>query len=193
MPAGRRGLYYSNLFDVDRLIEELSGELDGGVKERVGRIIVRDGLWAEAIGLAWHPDPRVAFRAAWALGWAYNNSPEGLLPYVDDFVEAFVVSDNGSVHREYSKILCDMHRRRMVVFDDIRLAQIAEKSFDLLISPDVKVAVKAWCMDILCDAVPRMDWVGDMLRDTLHRILEDAPSPGLANKASKVLRKLPIL
>ncbi len=167
-----------------------SGELDCSMKERVGHVIVRDGLWAEAIGLAVHPDPRVAFRASWALRWAYGVSPEGLLAYIDSFVDAFLKSDNGSVHREYSKILYDMQRRRMVTFDDIRLTRIAEKALDLLVAAGTKVAVKAWCIDILCDASPRLDWVAEVLRDTLHHILHSAPSPGLAHKASKGLRKL---
>lgn len=175
---------------MNRLVKELLGELDGSMKERVGRIIVRDGLWAEAIELACDDDPRVVFRSAWALQWAYEATPEGLLPHIGAFIETFIESENGSIHREYSKILYDIQRRRIIEFDDIRLARIAEKAFDLLISPGVKVATKAWCIDILHDSLPRLDWVGEMLQDTLHRILEEAPSPGLANKASKVLKKL---
>jgi hypothetical protein len=179
-----------NVAKMDRLVEVLSGELDGSMKEVVGRAIVRDGLWAEAIGLASHPDARVAFRAAWALEWAYFSAPEGLLPHIDIFVEAFLKSDNGSVHREYLKILCDIQCRRIVEFDDIQRVRIVEKAFDLLISPATKPGVKVWCMDILSSAPPHLDWVGEALTEALHRILESDPSPGLANRASKVLRKL---
>jgi hypothetical protein len=197
---------------MDRLVEMLSGELDGSIKERVGREIVSGGLWAEVIGLASHPDPRIVFRAAWALEWAYNDSPEGLLPYIDEFVEAFLASDNGSVHREYLKILCDIRRRRSTVFVDKErgwssalvdkeyeqnqehmhawLAQIAEKAFDLLVAPDTKTAVKGWCIEILMGVAPHLDWVGEALEETLHWLMENNPSPGLANRCQKALRTI---
>ncbi len=175
---------------MDLLIDKLSGELDSTMKELVGRIIVRDALWGEAIELALHPDPRLAFRASWALEWAYFDSPEDLLTHIDCFVEAFLKSENGSVHRQYSKILCDMQRRQIIVFDDIRLSQISEKAFDLLVSPDVRTAVKVWCIELLFDASLRLDWIRDALNDILQHIMESNPSRGLANRASKVLRRL---
>lgn len=175
---------------MDSIVEMVLGEPDSGIKEVVGRVIVRDGRWAEAIALAVHPDPRVAFRAAWALDWAFFHSPEGLTKHFDAFVEAFLISENGSVHRQYLRILADMQHRRIVEIDCIRLVRIAEKCFDLLICNETKAAVKAHCMDFLLDASPRLDWVGDALMDTLSRTLENNPSPGLANRASKILRAM---
>ena len=172
------------------MINELSGELDCGVKERVGRIILRDGLWEDAFVAALHSDPKIAFRASWALGWAYFESPEAMRPHAGRLLETFLVSDNSSVHREYLKIIVDMWHRRMLVMDDVWLVRIVEKSFDLLISSATPAAVKVWCMGLLYELSPLLDWIADALRDVLRGIMEGKPSAGVANKTSKLLRKL---
>lgn len=172
------------------LVDEFLGELDVSMKEHGGRRIIDEELWVEAMELAFHPDPRVAFRASWALESAYFASPGGMLPHMERFVDVFLEATNQSVHRQYSKMLCDMQRSRMVVVDDVRLARIAEKSYDLLVAHDTRPAVMVWCMEILFDISPRLDWVGEALREALHMIMENNPSRGVANRASKMLRKL---
>lgn len=176
--------------EMDLLVCELSGRLDGGLSERVGSMIMRNNLWNSVLSLAFHPDSRIAFRAAWALEWAYFHDKSAFLPHSDRFIEAFIAATNGSVHRQYSKMLWDMYHGRIVVIDDIRLARIAEKAFDLLIGNGTKPAVMVWCMDLLFDISPRVDWVGEQLRETLERIMENEPSRGTANRAAKILKRM---
>ncbi len=173
---------------MDEFISMLLGELDGGMKERIGRIVMRDGLWDYAFRAAFYDDPRVAFRASWALEWAYFADKDALLPYVDRVVDVFVRADNQSVYRHYSKILRDMQMCRMSIFSDIQLVRIGEKAFDLLVDPATKTATKAWCMDILLGLVPHLDWVGEALYGALYRIMDDDPSPGVISHVAKILR-----
>lgn len=83
-----------------------------------------------------------------------------------------------------------MLHRGMLHPDMTQAEQIAEKTFDLLIAPATKTAVKVWCMEILFCLAPRLDWVAEQLRDTVQQILESTSSRGLANRAGKILKRI---
>ena len=174
----------------DSFVEGLSGEMIGEMNGVFGRLIGPNNMWDFALDLAFHDDPRVAFRGSWALEWAYYNDREAFRPYLAHFVDNFLKAANPSVHRHYTKMLWDMQHRGMLVLDDGQAEQVAEKAFDLLIRPETKVAVKVWCMEILYDLSPRLDWVGEQLGEVLRRIMEDEPSRGIANRGLKILRRI---
>jgi hypothetical protein len=180
----------SNPADADRLTAELLCEFGSGMNERAGRIILDNNLIECALGLAMHPDPRAAFRSSWALDWAYFHDREAILPHAERLIDTFIEATNGSVHRQYSKIIYDMYHTRIVAVDGIRLARIAEKAFDLLIDTSTRTAVKVWCMELLFDIAPRVEWVGEQLGLTLRQMMESEPSRGLANRAAKVLKRM---
>lgn len=174
----------------EMLVIGLSGELGPGMAGRFGSLIQRHGLYGEAIALAGHPDDRVAFRASWALEWAYEADRERFRPLSGDILATFLSSRNGSVHRIYTKMICDMSRRGIIVFDDREAEKVAEKAFDLLIDPDTKVAVKVWAAEVLFDLSAWLGWVRDHLPDVVRHQMELSPTPAMLNHGNKLLRRI---
>lgn len=174
----------------DDLVNGLSEEFGPEMDVRYGSLIADKGLWTEALVLAFHADGRVAFRASWALEWAYFSHRESFAPYVAVFFENFLKADNPSVHRSYAKMLCDMLRRGIFVPDDGQAERIAEKSFDLLIGVDTKSAVRIWTAEILYELSLRLDWIGEHLEDVLRRQMESMPTPALLSHYPKLLRRM---
>lgn len=168
--------------DEDQIVRLLEEYFPGGnMKPMVGYIILRYGLWEEAMNIGMTAPQRIAFRATWALEWAYEQSL-GQLPewFFDRMADDFAASRNGSLHRVYAKMLADQ-----MVFEGIRPTEtqaekLAEKSFELLIDPKTRGAVKAWCLEILFALRLRLDWIAEPMEDIVQR-LSEAPdcSPGM--------------
>ena len=181
---------YSNPTTQDLFIKGVSSDIESEMNEKLGRLIGHNNLWDTALDLGLHDDPKVAFHGSWALEWAFYDDREAFRPHIPHFVDNFLKATNGSVHRHYTKMMWDMLHRGMLRPDIAHAEQIAEKTFDLLIGPSTKTAVKVWCMEILFELAPRLDWVAEQLRETVQQILESTPSCGLANRAGKVLRRI---
>ena len=99
--------------------ETLQGILSAGgltkqTNRMLGRLIAEEKLWDEAMELARSDEAQVAFRSAWALEWAYTMDAHPIEARFRRFFEDFLRSDNTSVQRIYSKMLCDMVRRGAV-------------------------------------------------------------------------------
>lgn len=162
------------------------------MKAVVGYLILRYGLWEQAMNLGCDASQRTGFRATWALEWAYEQS-EGQLPewFPSRMTDDFAASDNGSLHRVYGKMLCDMMRFGDFRPTDAQARQLAEKCFDLLIGTQTKCAVQFWCMEILYELSPRIDWIAEALEDTARRISESpACSPGMTSACRDMLKRL---
>ncbi len=189
---------------IGRWVDELF--LGGGMKAMVGYMILKYGAWEEAMNLSANticnsggvkyapPSPQTTgFRAAWALEWAYEQSEPGDLPewFFDRLADDFTASSNGSLHRIYAKIICDMMRFGSVRPTDNQAERLAEKCFDLVFAYSTKGAAKFWCLEILSDLSTRMDWVAEELPETLRRI-SAAPdcTPGLRVATREILKRL---
>jgi hypothetical protein len=168
----------------------LQGEFCSEMNRRYGSIIVRNGLLKESLALAFHNDCRVAFRASWALEWAYLHNRDAFAPYCDTFFDNFLRVTNPSVLRHYNKILHDMLHRQLFVPDDSRVAQIAEKTFDMLVDGKTKSAVKIWAAEILYELSPRIDWVRENLEDIIRHQIETMPTPAILNHYGKLLKRM---
>ena len=117
--------------------EMLQGILSAGgltkqTNRMLGRLIAEEKLWDEAMELARSDEAQVAFRSAWALEWAYTMDAHPIEARFRRFFEDFLRSDNTSVQRIYSKMLCDMVRRGAVATDALQAEELAGKCFDLL-------------------------------------------------------------
>lgn len=168
----------------------LAGEFGPGMDERYGRLILEHGLHDDALALAFAADGRVAFRASWALEWSYFHDRERCRPHIPKFLDNFMRCNHRSVHRHYTKMLCDMLRQGIVTPSQAQKEEIAGRSFDFLIDPETKVAVKVWCMEILADLSTDLPWVGEHLADTVRMQMERYPSPAMLNHGAKLLRRI---
>lgn len=176
----------------EEFTEALGGALGPRMGEFYGGLIVKHGLWEAAIGLASHPDPKIAFRSSWALEKAYASHKKYFADnFSGTFIGQYLKSGNGSVDRSYSKILCDMLRRKLIEPGTETLDKIAVKAFDLLIGPDTKVAVKVWAMEILFDLAGRFAWIDEHLEDVVRGELgKESSTPAMSNHGRKLLRRI---
>lgn len=171
-------------------IAGLQGEFGPAMDRRYGDIIIRNDLWKDALALAFHNDCRVAFRASWALEWAYFHDRNAFAPFIGTFLENYLRATNPSVHRHYTKMLYDMLRGSLFCPNDIQTANIAEKTFDLLIGEATKSAVRIWAAEILCELSFRLEWISEHLDGILRRQMETIPAPAIRSRYPKLLKKL---
>jgi hypothetical protein len=166
--------------------------IGGGMKPAVGYLILKHGLWSEAMNIGMGSDHQIAFRSTWALEWAYEQCPEGELPlwFAKRMIADFIASDNGSLHRVYAKMLLDRMRFGGFTPTDNQVEQLSEKCFDLLIEPKTRGAVRMWCMEILADLAPRTDWIADSLEATARNLSQqsDCP-PGIVMACRRILSR----
>lgn len=159
-------------------------------KRALGEPILRDGTWAATMDLALI-DPN--FRISWALEWAYEHAPTTALPewFFERLIRDFASSPNASLHRIYSKIICDAMRFRNIQPSDAQINTLAERTFDLVITQSTKTAVRFWCLEILSDLAPRLNWVANELPETLRSISQSSDcTPGMRVATREILRRL---
>lgn len=169
----------------------LVGGLTKGMNSTLGALIVEEGLWNAGLELARSDEKSVAFRASWALEWAYTVEPLQIERRFETFFRDFLHADSESVQRVYSKMLCDMLRRGAVVLKDDDAEAVAERCFELLTADTTPVSVKVWQIELLYDLIPRFDWIGDNLTAVV-RTMSESPecTPALAAHARHYFNRL---
>ena len=162
---------------------------ESGFAPRYGKTIVEDDLFGTALDLGLDPDPQTAFHAAYALEYAFFAAPERFVPFHARFVGDFLAVPHPGVHRHYSKIMCSLLQTGSVVLSDEQRQRIAERTFDLLIDPKTRVAVKVWSMEILDSLSADLPWVDEQLEETIRFLMRDG-SPGLCNRGAKICKRI---
>lgn len=176
--------------DSTALRNEMVAAFKPGFAEHFGQLVFDRSLEEECMDLAFDPDPRIAFRAAYALEFAFFIDPAGFAcSYGNKLAADYILAENPSVHRHYSKMLFQMLEKGLIQPSEEITDRIIEKAFDLLISPKAMPAVKVWSMDILCFLSPRRDWIARSLFETLQNLMIDG-SPGIKSKGAKICRRL---
>lgn len=180
-----------------RVTEELlldlmvSRGLTGNMNSMLGSLIVEDNLWDAALRLGRNDDRRIAFRASWALEWAYVVEPQQIEKRFAAFLNDLLATRSESVQRVYSKMLCDMIRRGAVSLNDSEAEAVTERCFDLLTGESTPVAVKVWQIELLYDLVPRIEWVEENLSAIVRGISEsEGCSPAMAAHARNYFRRI---
>ena len=158
--------------------------------ERIGRLIAREGLLAETIDLGTDPDPRIAFRASYALEYAFAADPKRMDPHLSAFVDRYAEVSCHGAQRHFSKILALLLRRKSLRLDARRLDRTIEVTFDRMIDRSVPVAVKVWAMEILARLADKRPWIGEQLGDTIRHLMDCNGSPGLCSRGRKICRRL---
>ena len=79
--------------------------------------------------------------------------------------------------------------RKRIELTDSQRRQIAETTFDRLIDPSVRPAVKVWSMEILDILSAELPWVEEQLYDTICWLMRD-DGPALRNRGAKICRRI---
>lgn len=178
-------------YTYDGIRSELLGRFEGRMNVRWGMIAAENGLYEMFLDLACDDNPKVGFRAAWTLDWLYKHHRHSVEPFARRIMEDFIVTNNSSVQRVYSKLTANMVRRGTLELSGDNSARLAEKAFDLLISNETPVAVAVWCMDILLILRSDQRWIDDNFEDILRTRMDSCDAtPAYISRATKTLRLL---
>ena len=144
-------------------------------------------LYAVATGPAGSlPRPlraKVAFRSAYVLERLYFRAPERFMPHADLFCERdFAAASGMSARRHFGKIMADLLGRYAPESGD--LERIAETAAGWAVSPEAKVAVKVWAVEVLKRCRERVGWVAESWDDIVEAVALDA-TPGIESRMRK--------
>ena len=167
------------------LAAELKGNFTKGFAGRYGRLIAEHDLFGDALSLGLDSDPSVAFHASYALERAFFIAPEAFERHIGHFVRNYLAIVNPSACRHYSKMMAWLLDRKRIE----QRRQIAETTFDRLIDPSVRPAVKVWSMEILDILSAELPWVEEQLYDTICWLMRD-DGPALRNRGAKICRRI---
>ncbi|MGY0036768.1 hypothetical protein [Pedobacter sp. NJ-S-72] len=132
----------------------------------------------ELIDLTFHQDEQIGFRAAWILENVYTLYQERFLPYAMYFLIKLPEQNNLSARRHYSKILALMMTRKNASLEikkiimDYDTGILADAIFSWLIDPDVPVAIKSHCLNILANLNTKHSWIKEELIQTMDFLID---------------------
>ena len=167
------------------LAAELKGNFTKGFAGRYGKLIAENDLFGFALNLGLDRDPAVAFHASYALERAFFIAPEAFGRHIGHFVRNYLAIVNPSACRHYSKMMAWLLDRRRIELTDSQRQQVAEATFDRLIDPSVRPAVKVWSMEILDSLSAELPWVEEQLYDTICWLMRD-DGPALRNRGTNL-------
>ena len=124
----------------------------------------------------------VVQRAAWVMDICQEAHPELLSPYVETLIDALPRFSNNSVRRQAVKALA----ARNDIPEKLE-GQLVNLCFEWLQSPDMPVAIKVHCMQILANIAARYPDLAVELRTIIS---EQIPrnSAGFASRGRKILK-----
>lgn len=152
-----------------------------------------DMLIADLIKLSLSPDGSVAWRAAWILENVVVGKMAAYISQIPEIIDAFphIKSDGGKRH--YAKMMMKITDPKSAMFYHllikINLENVVEACFDWLIDEKIKVAVKAFCIQILFNLHFRYDWIREELPSQIEHLMQDG-SAGIQTKGRKILSAL---
>ena len=158
------------------LAAELKGNFTKGFAGRYGKLIAENDLFGFALNLGLDRDP-------------FFIAPEAFGRHIGHFVRNYLAIVNPSACRHYSKMMAWLLDRRRIELTDSQRQQVAEATFDRLIDPSVRPAVKVWSMEILDSLSAELPWVEEQLYDTICWLMRD-DGPALRNRGTKICRRI---
>lgn len=176
---------------IDEFAASLKEGFAKGFAQRFGPLIVEHALYDQVLDLGLDPDPRVAFRASYALEYAFLKEPSAFVRFHTHFIQNYLIIKNPSAQRHYAKIMAHLLRHHQIRLPALLVEPIVEVTFDRLIDPSVRPAVKVWAMEILYDLAPDLPWVDEQLYDTIQFLMQDE-TPALRSHGVKICRRIRI-
>lgn len=126
---------------------------------------------------------KVLFRGAYVLEQIYFDAPEAFMPRAESFCRVdFAACANASAQRHFGKIMADLLGRYAPEPGD--LERIAETAAGWAVSPEAKVAVKVWAVEVLKRCRERVGWVAESWDDIVEAVALDA-TPGIESRMRK--------
>lgn len=141
---------------------------------------------------------KLSFHSAWVLENALLQNPDIFSLSLSKIIELIPTTKNPSAQRHFAKLLnhamdaCSKNtfpKDACQLFKKVDMEPIVETCFEWLMSPVVKPAVKAHCMDILVYLSKRYDWIADELPHVIELQMIDG-TPGIVSKGKKTLGTL---
>jgi len=177
------------------LLKQVSGTIGKAKVLELSRILKeRNFALRDLIDLTFIADKDVAFRAAWILENMFLQDPESYLNDLGYLVARIKEVRHESCQRHYAKILMhitakkspDGIRRQL---EEIDLEPVVEACFDWLIDPKIKIAVKCFSAEALCNLRHRYAWIREELANQLAFLMRDG-SAGIQSRSRRLLASL---
>ena len=126
---------------------------------------------------------KAAFRSAYVLEKIYFDAPDSFMPYAGLFCRTdFPACADPSARRHFAKVMADLLGRYAPESGD--LERIAETAAGWAVSPEAKVAVKVWAVEVLKRCRERVGWVAESWDDIVETVALDA-TPGIESRMRK--------
>jgi len=173
------------------LIRLLSERFHGNFADETARRVRDAGAVDLLYEVATAPHPelpgpvrqKVLFRGAYVLERIYFDAPEAFMPRAESFCRVdFAACANASAQRHFGKIMADLLGRYAPEPGD--LERIAETAAGWAVSPEAKVAVKVWAVEVLKRCGERVGWVAELWDDIVETVALDA-TPGIESRMRK--------
>jgi hypothetical protein len=159
--------------DKATLLTQLDGPLSKNWVNRLSAQLTTDSFALTALlELTLHEKDQVAFRAAWLLDTLVISDLGRFTNDIDNLLRYSLLARHHSCYRHYARIFRELTSAKAPqnVKDKLTkmdLDLLVEQCFERMMGPKVKVAVKAFCAEILFNIRDRYDWVAEALQDQL--------------------------
>jgi len=177
------------------LLKQISGTIGKTKVLELSRILKeRNFALRDLIDLTFIADKDVAFRAAWLLENMFLQDPESYMNDLDYLVSRIKAIKHESCQRHYAKILMHITAKKSPAsirrqVEEIDLGTVVEQCFDWLIDPKVKIAVKCFSAEALCNLRTRDPWIREELANQLEFLMRDG-SAGIQSRSMRLLETL---
>lgn len=179
----------------EQLINEIKTTLQKSKVNKLAAISIQNGIAIkDIIDLTFHPEEKIAFRAAWILENIYENSPRNFVPFIAYFFSVFPKQNNLSARRHFSKILALITKKNALpeikqVLESYDTEKLVETTFSWLIDEEVPVAIKSHCLNILANFNTAHPWIKDELSQTMAYLV-DRESIAFFAKVKQIRKQL---
>lgn len=179
----------------DELIQELTKTF-GKTKVAQLKLLLSEQSFDidRLIDLTFHPDKTLGFRAMWLLDAVMIGDPERYAAHLPYFLSRVKEVNNESCKRHYARIMMFMTMPAAPqavkdILKDTDLEDTVEQFFDWMIDPKVKVAVKVFAADALCNLSTRYDWIPGELVNQIKFMMRDG-GPAIQSRGKVLLKRL---
>ena len=144
----------------------------------MGNLILEQNLFGLMMDIICKEKGNIAFRAAWAVEYAFLKRPDSFLNFVPQFITYFHKTENESVRRLYGKIMYILLSKKWLVPDIDTSESIAETVCHWLIASKAKIGNKIWCLNILQILNPQVKWITEVMENIIAKE-SISPTPGI--------------